>query len=89
MKISKLLFFVLLTLMKNKFLLVALAFLSAISTGTAADLTSGGLGLSRQSWEAKHGKPDSKCPINSYTCYDSTLAIFHVKQTRIYRGLTG
>lgn len=70
MKISKLLVTVLLNLMKNKFLLVTIALLSAISIGTAADLTSGGLGLSRQSWEAKHGKPDSKCPINSNTCYE-------------------
>lgn len=61
----------LLAIMKNKFLLVTVALLSANSIGTATDLTSGGLGLSRQSWEAKQGKPDSKCPGDlPFTCYE-------------------
>lgn len=51
-------------LIKNKLLLAAVTFLSAISIGTAADFNSGGLGLSIQRWEEKVGKPDSKCPTN-------------------------
>lgn len=59
------------SVMKNKLLLVIVAFFSSISIVTATDLTSGGLGLSRQSWEVKQGKPDSKCPSNlPYTCYE-------------------
>lgn len=71
MKISKLLETFLLNLMKNKFLLVTIALLSAISIVTAKELTSGGLGLSRQGWEAKQGKLDSKCPGKlPFTCYE-------------------
>lgn len=58
-------------LMKNKLLLVAVVFLSAISIGTAARFSSGGLGLSRNSWEEKQGKPNSKCLTNMLsTCYE-------------------
>lgn len=58
-------------MMKNKLLLITLALFSAISIVKASDLSSGGLGLSKQLWEAKQGKSDIKCPSNlPYTCYE-------------------
>lgn len=43
----------------------------ASSHTLAAEVVSGGLGLSRNAWETKHGKADSQCPGGlPYTCYE-------------------
>ena len=70
MKASQLIFTSIMTAIKNRVLLFPIIFLALISQSTAADIVSGGLGLSKQLWEAKQGKQDTKCPSNlPYTCY--------------------
>lgn len=70
MKVSQLVFTGIMTAFKNRILLFPIIFLAVISQSIAADIMSGGLGLSKQLWEAKQGKPDTKCPSNlPYTCY--------------------
>jgi len=56
---------------RNRVLPFFMIFLASISQSTAEDIVSGGLGLSKQLWEAKQGSPDLKCPSNlPYTCYE-------------------
>lgn len=72
MKELQFIFTGLLIAIKNKILLFPIIFLAVISQSTAADILSGGLGLSKQLWEEKQGKQDTKCPSNlPYTCYSS------------------
>ena len=64
-------------------------FLVVIAQSAAADIVSGGLGLSKQAWEAKQGKPDAKCPIPSSTCYGEGKYVVdymfsHIWGLRIY-----
>jgi len=62
-----------------------LLFLVVISQSTAADIISGGLGLSKQAWEVKQGKPDAECPGNlPYTCYGAGKYMVSYKDDYIW-----
>jgi hypothetical protein len=58
--------------------------LVVIAQSAAADIVSGGLGLSKQAWEAKQGKPDAKCPIPSSTCYGEGKYVVNYMDSHIW-----